>query len=243
MCTYMKFRSHSLVSSSSESTLDACASERDSERSLAGSTHLYRDSSLASILDNSSSDDSTIKATSSSSISEDQSLTHPRTVQKLVPLNPQPLVGSSHNIAFLPPLIIPGILSSGSETIVSYLGTRGSRPSTAATTQSVRTEAHSLSSDETGRPHSGDSGNGDSDAERERNGEGGEEEDLLVWKRGNLLGQGAYGRVWLGLTLTGEMIAVKQVALHRDVEKAEKVGVLVDGGVSWWRVLICFIAI
>jgi hypothetical protein len=216
----MNFRSRSLVSSSSDSTLDACPSERDTECSIAGSSHFNRDS-LTSILD-SSSDDSTIKATSTSSILDDQSITQPnplRMVQKLVPLNPQPLVGSTHNLPFFPPLDIPDILSNSSETIVSYVGTRGSRPSTAATTHSVRTEACSLSNSETGRPHSGDSGNGDSDAERERNGE---EEDVIIWKRGNLLGQGAYGRVWVGLTLTGEQIAVKQVSLHPDVEKAEK---------------------
>lgn len=91
-------------------------------------------------------------------------------------------------------------------------------------TGSVRSEAQSSVSDDTGRPHSGDSGHGDSDAERERNEEGEEYEDLIRWRRGHLLGQGAFGRVWLGLTLMGELIAVKQVSLHSDVGKAERVG-------------------
>ena len=137
----------------------------------------------------------------------------------------------------LPPLAILGISIDPNETIVSYLGNRSSRPSTACTSspRSIRTEAQSSSSDTTGRPHSGDSGHGDSDHERERNGveetDDAEEEDFIRWRRGTLLGQGAFGRVWLGLTLTGEMIAVKQVSLHSDVMKAERVscGVAVGG--------------
>ncbi|XP_062504419.1 uncharacterized protein LOC134181206 [Corticium candelabrum] len=219
-------RTYTHLSSSSSSTLDACASDHDSERSLVGSTHLTRRISLSSIIDNSSSDDSTIKATSSTNILDDDASSRPRTLPKLS-CHPQPLVGST-DILSLPPLAILGISIDPNETIVSYLGNRSSRPSTACTSspRSIRTEAQSSSSDTTGRPHSGDSGHGDSDHERERNGveetDDAEEEDFIRWRRGTLLGQGAFGRVWLGLTLTGEMIAVKQVSLHSDVMKAER---------------------
>ncbi len=47
-------------------------------------------------------------------------------------------------------------------------------------------------------------------------------QDTIQWKRGNLLGQGAYGKVWCGLTNAGELIAVKQIELNMaDMDKAE----------------------
>lgn len=43
------------------------------------------------------------------------------------------------------------------------------------------------------------------------------------WKKGDLLGSGAFGRVWRGLTSNGEQIAVKQIMLDvTDREKAER---------------------
>ncbi|XP_072182009.1 uncharacterized protein [Diadema setosum] len=46
--------------------------------------------------------------------------------------------------------------------------------------------------------------------------------ELLHWKKGNLLGKGAFGMVYLGLTNTGQLLAVKQVELsERDQEKAK----------------------
>ncbi|KAI0222587.1 hypothetical protein LSAT2_026168 [Lamellibrachia satsuma] len=42
--------------------------------------------------------------------------------------------------------------------------------------------------------------------------------DIIQWKKGNRLGRGAFGTVWLGLTATGELIAVKQVHMSEDPE-------------------------
>ncbi|KAK2568162.1 Mitogen-activated protein kinase kinase kinase 19 [Acropora cervicornis] len=48
-------------------------------------------------------------------------------------------------------------------------------------------------------------------------------DEEIVWKKGNLLGRGAFGTVWCGLTDKGEMIAVKQVELnHSNWDEAEK---------------------
>ncbi|XP_071954850.1 uncharacterized protein [Antedon mediterranea] len=48
------------------------------------------------------------------------------------------------------------------------------------------------------------------------------EEELLHWKKGNILGKGAFGKVYCGLTNTGQLIAVKQVELsERDKVKSE----------------------
>ena len=43
---------------------------------------------------------------------------------------------------------------------------------------------------------------------------------MLKWKRGRLLGKGAYGKVWEGLMDSAKMIAVKEVEL--DCESAER---------------------
>ncbi|ESP00814.1 hypothetical protein LOTGIDRAFT_64389, partial [Lottia gigantea] len=43
------------------------------------------------------------------------------------------------------------------------------------------------------------------------------------WKKGNILGKGAFGTVWCGLTNEGELIAVKQIELNSmDIEKAHR---------------------
>ncbi|KAL9978253.1 hypothetical protein ACROYT_G015751 [Oculina patagonica] len=48
-------------------------------------------------------------------------------------------------------------------------------------------------------------------------------EEEIFWKKGNVLGRGAFGTVWLGLTNRGEMIAVKQVELnHSNLDEAEE---------------------
>ena len=38
--------------------------------------------------------------------------------------------------------------------------------------------------------------------------------DSIRWKRGPLLGRGAFGSVWLALTLSGELVAVKVILTH-----------------------------
>ncbi|XP_013411766.1 ankyrin repeat domain-containing protein 12, partial [Lingula anatina] len=49
------------------------------------------------------------------------------------------------------------------------------------------------------------------------------EGETLQWKKGNVLGKGAFGTVWCGLTDVGELIAVKQINLNvHDMDKAEK---------------------
>ncbi|XP_060068251.1 probable serine/threonine-protein kinase DDB_G0282963 [Ylistrum balloti] len=39
-------------------------------------------------------------------------------------------------------------------------------------------------------------------------------EDTIQWKKGNVLGKGAFGTVWCGLTSEGQLIAVKQIELN-----------------------------
>ncbi|XP_076450604.1 uncharacterized protein LOC143286754 [Babylonia areolata] len=49
------------------------------------------------------------------------------------------------------------------------------------------------------------------------------EEETIQWKKGNVLGKGAFGTVWCGLTNEGELIAVKQIELNTtDRQKAER---------------------
>jgi mitogen-activated protein kinase kinase kinase len=46
-----------------------------------------------------------------------------------------------------------------------------------------------------------------------------EEERTVRWQQGELIGAGAFGRVYLGLNLdTGQLMAVKQVSIARDVD-------------------------
>ena len=82
--------------------------------------------------------------------------------------------------------------------------------------------------------HHGDSGQGESDSDKH-----GEESDdscdnrvidpdldlVIKWKKGKLLGRGAFGRVWEGLMDSTRMIAIKEVELDTESqEKAEIVG-------------------
>ena len=46
--------------------------------------------------------------------------------------------------------------------------------------------------------------------------------ETIQWKKGNMLGKGAFGTVWCGLTNAGELIAVKQIELNMNhMERAE----------------------
>ncbi|KAK3102765.1 hypothetical protein FSP39_013768 [Pinctada imbricata] len=48
-------------------------------------------------------------------------------------------------------------------------------------------------------------------------------EDTIQWKKGNVLGKGAFGTVWCGLTSEGQLIAVKQIELNtNDKDKAKR---------------------
>ncbi|KAK3592514.1 hypothetical protein CHS0354_013848 [Potamilus streckersoni] len=48
-------------------------------------------------------------------------------------------------------------------------------------------------------------------------------EETIQWKKGNILGKGAFGIVWCGLTSEGQLIAVKQIELNTtSKEKAKK---------------------
>ena len=73
-----------------------------------------------------------------------------------------------------------------------------------------------------------DSGHGESTDEDKNETSSGSEDDssqlvdreALKWKRGRLLGKGAYGKVWEGLLDSAKMIAVKEVEL--DMESQER---------------------
>lgn len=110
--------------------------------------------------------------------------------------------------------------SSNSEYITSFIGRLTPLP-------------HVQAPDPAGRKFGADSGHGESSdddhAEESSGGSGSEAEELhqdeqadncLKWKRGRLLGKGAYGKVWEGLMNSAKMIAVKEVEL--DSESAER---------------------
>ncbi|XP_074660471.1 uncharacterized protein LOC141912936 [Tubulanus polymorphus] len=50
----------------------------------------------------------------------------------------------------------------------------------------------------------------------------GDKEELIGWKKGTRIGRGAYGTVWLGLTDSGNLIAVKQIELNTQDNKAKR---------------------
>ena len=115
--------------------------------------------------------------------------------------------------------------SSNSEYITSYIGRLTPLP-------------HVQAPDPAGRKFGGDSGHGESTDEdndgESSGGSGSEAEELredeqtdncLKWKRGRLLGKGAYGKVWEGLMNSAKMIAVKEVELDSEsAERAQSVG-------------------
>ncbi len=62
----------------------------------------------------------------------------------------------------------------------------------------------------------------DSKSDRRRNARKRAPSELGEWRRGEIIGQGAYGRVYMGLNLeTGEMMAVKQVATNSDPQELQ----------------------
>ena len=82
-----------------------------------------------------------------------------------------------------------------------------------------------------------DSGHGESDDEQVVS-EGSEGEalqvadkEVLKWKRGRLLGRGAYGKVWEGLMDSAKMVAVKEVELDSDPDRAQAVSL--DATALW----------
>ncbi len=53
-------------------------------------------------------------------------------------------------------------------------------------------------------------------------------EDSIMWKKGKLLGKGAYGKVWEGLLSSAQMVAVKEVELDtHNLERAKSVSMAI----------------
>ena len=109
--------------------------------------------------------------------------------------------------------------TSNSEYITSYIGSQSPFPFVRAPDPGNRKlgtdSGHGESSDED-RGSGSSSGNG-SDVELAGR-------ESLKWKRGRLLGKGAYGKVWEGLMDSAKMIAVKEVELDVDsMDRAQSV--------------------
>lgn len=115
--------------------------------------------------------------------------------------------------------------SSNSEYITSYIGRLTPVPHVHAPDPGNRKfgadSGHGESTDE---EHDGESSGG-SDCEAEELHAADEQTDnCLKWKRGRLLGKGAYGKVWEGLMNSAKMIAVKEVELDSEIaERAQSV--------------------
>ena len=86
-----------------------------------------------------------------------------------------------------------------------------------------------ISPDHTPNKKGADSGQGESDEERQRSsGSSNDSEvedipadrEVLKWKRGRVLGRGAFGKVWEGLLDSAKLIAVKEMEL--DIDSADK---------------------
>ena len=117
--------------------------------------------------------------------------------------------------------------STNSEYITSYIGQETPLPSVLSPDFKTR-----VLGAPPGRTRKGSSGGNSSDSDPgkelssgESGEEGGESKDgCLKWKRGKLLGKGAYGKVWEGLLSSARMIAVKEVELDTDsLERAQSV--------------------
>lgn len=110
--------------------------------------------------------------------------------------------------------------SSNSEYITSYIGRltlpHVQAPDPGASRKFGADSGHGESSDEDQDGES--SGGSGSEGEEFRREE--EQDNCLKWKRGRLLGKGAYGKVWEGLMNSAKLIAVKEVEL--DSESAER---------------------
>ena len=124
--------------------------------------------------------------------------------------------------------------STNSEYITSYIGKMTPLPDLLSpdfnkVTPGVEfgkktTGADSGQGESSGSEH----GEGGTSSESGEEGVGGEKDDCLRWKRGKLLGKGAYGKVWEGLLKSARMIAVKEVELDTDsLERAQAVSYVV----------------
>lgn len=112
--------------------------------------------------------------------------------------------------------------STNSEYITSYIGHQTPLPTVLSPDFKNK-----MLGGEAGRIRKSSSGGTSSDSDHEAgrelsSGESGEEggggakESCLKWKRGKLLGKGAYGKVWEGLLSSAHMIAVKEVELDTE---------------------------
>jgi hypothetical protein len=113
--------------------------------------------------------------------------------------------------------------SSNSEYITSYIGRLTPLPHVHApdpggSRKFGADSGHGESSDEDKDGESSDGSGSEGDPEEFQR--AAEENNCLKWKRGRLLGKGAYGKVWEGLMNSAKMIAVKEVEL--DSESAER---------------------
>lgn len=117
--------------------------------------------------------------------------------------------------------------STNSEYITSYIGKATPLPNVPSP-NSATAVTKKLSAD------SGHGESSDSELEQLRGGSCSEEGEsdgadvrdgtCLKWKRGKLLGKGAYGKVWEGLLSSARMIAVKEVELDTaSLERAQSV--------------------
>ena len=124
--------------------------------------------------------------------------------------------------------------STNSEYITSYVGELTPLPSVLSPDYKHRNQVvGGGGGGGGGAPSGGGGARSDSDPDHGRDpssgesgGEGaGEAKDgCLKWKRGRLLGKGAYGKVWEGLLSSARMIAVKEVELDTDShERAQAV--------------------
>lgn len=122
--------------------------------------------------------------------------------------------------------------STNSEYITSYIGPQTPLPSVLSPDFKTKVlggggaRRGSISSDSDPDPGPG----GREPSSGESGGEGGEgsKDGCLKWKRGRLLGKGAYGKVWEGLLSSAHMIAVKEVELDTDsLERAQSVSTIV----------------
>ncbi len=112
--------------------------------------------------------------------------------------------------------------STSSDFITSYIGKISPLPSVLSPDYRVNKR---LGAD-SGHGESSDSERGSGTSSGESGGDdvGMATDSCLKWKRGRLLGKGAYGKVWEGLLHSARMIAVKEVELDTDsLERAQSV--------------------
>ena len=119
--------------------------------------------------------------------------------------------------------------SSNSEYITSYIGRLTPVPHVQAPDPGNRKfgadSGHGESTDE---EHDGESSGGSDSEGEELHAEDEQGDNSLKWKRGRLLGKGAYGKVWEGLMNSAKMIAVKEVELDSEsAERAQSVSFIV----------------